>query len=153
MNIEFSSGKVKIIFRAKWALMTRFVLFLFSLFFVLFISSLGFAEIKPPEQPAAGPGSTDYNHDEVTTSVFGEGDNQYWIFEPSKPKPVTAPLIIFIHGWGAVNPMIYGAWIEHVVNFRSCGNCDRSDAGGPMEKSGSRYFISRERRANRLLSV
>ncbi|MBD3181839.1 alpha/beta hydrolase fold domain-containing protein, partial [Candidatus Poribacteria bacterium] len=38
-----------------------------------------------------------------------------WIFEPYEPKPDTAPLIVFNHGWLGINPKIYGAWIDHLV--------------------------------------
>jgi pimeloyl-ACP methyl ester carboxylesterase len=42
-------------------------------------------------------------------------ENQYWIFEPADPKPQSAPVIVFNHGWGATNPRVYGAWIKHIV--------------------------------------
>ncbi|NOZ64331.1 MAG: alpha/beta hydrolase fold domain-containing protein [Caldiserica bacterium] len=70
---------------------------------------------RPPQQPATGPGGRDYRHAGVTKSVYGEGDTQYWIFEPAKPTPESAPLIIFNHGWSAMNPKTYGAWIDHLV--------------------------------------
>ncbi len=69
----------------------------------------------PPQQPATGPGGKDYRHAEVIKSVYGEGDRQYWIFEPAKPAPKSAPLIVFNHGWSAMNPKTYGAWIDHLV--------------------------------------
>jgi pimeloyl-ACP methyl ester carboxylesterase len=28
-----------------------------------------------------------------------------------------APLIVFLHGWGATNPAVYGAWIDHLVKM------------------------------------
>lgn len=70
---------------------------------------------RPPEQPVSGPGGAEYRHTEVTKSVYGEGNNQYWVFEPAGPIPESAPLIVFNHGWGAMNPRVYGAWIEHIV--------------------------------------
>lgn len=69
----------------------------------------------PPGQPRSGPGGSNYPHAAVVKNVYGEGTNQYWIFEPAAPAPVSAPLIVFNHGWGAVNPRSYGAWIEHLV--------------------------------------
>jgi len=69
----------------------------------------------PPKQPASGPGGADYPYTEVTRNVYGKGNNQYWIFEPASPSPQSAPLIVFNHGWGAMQPMPYGAWIEHIV--------------------------------------
>ncbi len=69
----------------------------------------------PPAQPKTGPGSSDYSHAEMISHVYGEGDTQFWIFEPADPKPATAPVIIFCHGWSAMSPNTYGAWIEHLV--------------------------------------
>jgi dienelactone hydrolase len=29
--------------------------------------------------------------------------------------PASAPLVVFIHGWGGMNPLYYGAWLDHLV--------------------------------------
>lgn len=70
---------------------------------------------KPPGQPSSGPGGADYQYAAVTKNVYGEGDTQYWIFEPASPTPTSAPLIVFNHGWMGINPGNYGAWIDHLV--------------------------------------
>ena len=86
------------------------------LFLCSVISSLDSSSFpKPPEQPASGPGGKDYKHSEVIKNVYGKGGKEYWIFEPSSPFPESAPVIVFNHGWGGINPKIYGAWIEHLV--------------------------------------
>jgi dienelactone hydrolase len=47
---------------------------------------------------------------------IGQGPKSYWIFEPDQPKPEgRAPVVVFLHGWFAVNPGFYGAWIDHLV--------------------------------------
>jgi dienelactone hydrolase len=69
----------------------------------------------PPGQAASGPGGSDYLHAGVTKSVYGTDANQYWIFEPASPMPESAPLIVFSHGWTAMYPVGYEAWIEHIV--------------------------------------
>jgi pimeloyl-ACP methyl ester carboxylesterase len=69
----------------------------------------------PPLQPASGPGGKQYAHTEVTKNRYGKGGQEYWIFEPDAPKPATAPVIVLLHGWGGMNPMYYGAWIDHLV--------------------------------------
>lgn len=69
----------------------------------------------PPEQPTSGPGGSDYKYGAVRMSSYGNGALQYWIFEPSSPTPSSAPLIIFNHGWIAMKPVPYGAWIDHLV--------------------------------------
>lgn len=56
-----------------------------------------------------------YPHDKVKRYELGEGPRSYWLFEPDDPKPERAPVVVFLHGWFAVNPAFYGAWIDHLV--------------------------------------
>ena len=70
----------------------------------------------PPIQPASGPGGKQYIHTSVIKNRYGKGGQEYWIFEPDTPKPTAAaPLIVLLHGWGGMNPIYYGAWIDHLV--------------------------------------
>jgi acetyl esterase/lipase len=71
--------------------------------------------VLPPAQPETGPGSKYYAHSSVLKKRYREGAKEYWIYEPDAPKPRTAPLIVFLHGWGGTNPLYYGAWIDHLV--------------------------------------
>jgi pimeloyl-ACP methyl ester carboxylesterase len=73
------------------------------------------ADVTAPLQPTSGPGSSNYSHASVTQHVYGEGALEYWLFEPASPKPQSAPVVIFSHGWTAMNPAPYGAWINHLV--------------------------------------
>jgi pimeloyl-ACP methyl ester carboxylesterase len=94
----------------------RNFVFIFLMFLAIFSScQLPGRKITPPGQPARGPGGSDYRHNEVKKSVFGQGDTQYWIYEPAAPTPTTAPVIVFVHGWTATNPKVYGGWIKHLV--------------------------------------
>ena len=68
-----------------------------------------------PEQPASGPGGSEYTHEDVIFSDFARRQDGFWLFEPSAPVPERAPVVVFHHGYGAINPMIYGAWIRHLV--------------------------------------
>ncbi len=70
---------------------------------------------KPPTQPTSGPGGSSYTFGGVTSSSYGEAEKKYYIFEPSKPQPKTAPLILLIHGYTDIDPIKYQAWIEHLV--------------------------------------
>lgn len=54
-------------------------------------------------------------HADVASFELGHGALSYWLFEPRGPEPAVAPVIVFNHGWLAVNPGAYGAWIEHLV--------------------------------------
>jgi hypothetical protein len=51
----------------------------------------------------------------VIESRYKWGAHQYWIFEPDSPKPESAPLIVFNHGWSAFDPISYIGWINHIV--------------------------------------
>jgi poly(3-hydroxybutyrate) depolymerase len=75
----------------------------------------GFDAPNPPTQPVLGPGGLNYSHKKVLANSYGRGIKQFWIFEPSDPKPETAPLIVFNHGWSAMHPIFYRAWINHIV--------------------------------------
>lgn len=69
---------------------------------------------------AADPPSTDpYPHKVVKRREYGQGPLSYWLFEPADPAPRIAPVIVFNHGWLAVNPAIYGAWIDHLTRSGS----------------------------------
>ncbi len=46
---------------------------------------------------------------------FATKPDGYWLFLPAAPTPTTAPVVLFVHGYGAYNPMIYGQWIRHLV--------------------------------------
>ena len=84
--------------------------------FILLLIILGWINIpKAPPAPVTGPGSLEYGHSEVIKTTYGEGASQYWIYEPSSPKPYSAPIIVFNHGWAATNPEVYQAWIFHIV--------------------------------------
>ncbi len=74
-----------------------------------------FSQISSPPQPTSGPGGSNYIHQSVTKNKYGSGGTAYWLYEPANPKPDSANVIIFNHGWGALNPACYGKWIEHLV--------------------------------------
>jgi acetyl esterase/lipase len=69
----------------------------------------------PPAQPAEGPGSYVYAHQDMAFLDMAQEEDGYWLFEPAAPKPKEAPVVVFLHGYGAYNPMVYGHWIRHLV--------------------------------------
>ncbi len=76
------------------------------------------ADDKPGASAGQGRGQAepDTLHHGVKRYEIGQGPRSYWIFEPDKPKPEgQAPVVVFLHGWFAVNPGFYGAWIDHLV--------------------------------------
>ena len=62
-----------------------------------------------------GPPEPAYPHKSVTKREIGAGPRSYSLFEPAEPTPKRAPVVVFHHGWLAMNPGVYGAWIEHLV--------------------------------------
>lgn len=68
-----------------------------------------------PAQPTSGPGGRDYPHAEVTVLEGGSGADAYWIYLPAAPRPATAPVAIFTHGWGGMEPVHYEAWLRHLA--------------------------------------
>jgi len=67
------------------------------------------------QQPTTGPGSATYQYDSVLFYNYAESEEGFWLFEPASPTPKSTNLIVFIHGYGGYNPMIYGQWIKHLV--------------------------------------
>ncbi len=76
----------------------------------LFLAWIGSAPARGGDLP-----SPVYPHGTFSAQSFGTGARSYWIFEPADPVPETAPVVVFHHGWLAVNPGVYGAWIEHLA--------------------------------------
>lgn len=69
-----------------------------------------------PGQPMTGPGGAEYIVDSIRMYDFAEKPYGYWLFEPGGPdRPDSAQVVVFLHGYGGFNPMIYGDWIKHLV--------------------------------------
>lgn len=73
------------------------------------------AAAAPPAQPKAGPGGAEYAVAEVAKRAYGEGSGQAFVLAPSAPATQPRPVVVFLHGWGVVNPRFYGAWLEHLA--------------------------------------
>ncbi|MDQ3654979.1 MAG: hypothetical protein M3457_07865 [Chloroflexota bacterium] len=76
------------------------------------------ASVTQLMQPASGPGGTAYPFTGVQTERIGSRPSGATVFEPDGIEPATRPelpVIVFLHGFTAVEPQRYGGWIEHVV--------------------------------------
>ncbi len=73
------------------------------------------AKPRQPSQPQHGPGSSEATSHSVVTIKIADGSQGGWIFLPADPSPRTAPVIIFCHGWAAIPPHGYQAWVNHLV--------------------------------------
>jgi dienelactone hydrolase len=51
----------------------------------------------------------------VLQQKVGEGAQGYWLYLPADPTPQSAPVVLFLHGWRAMNPVDYAGWIEHMT--------------------------------------
>jgi pimeloyl-ACP methyl ester carboxylesterase len=81
-------------------------------------------DLRGGDDPGAIPGDskraqpdTEPPHRTMKRFEIGIGPKSYWLFEPADPMPEgRAPVVVFLHGWFAVNPGFYGAWIDHLVH-------------------------------------
>jgi len=69
----------------------------------------------PPPQPSQGPGGAEYAYAGVAAEEVRDGAEGWWVFKPSTPVAGRVPVVVFCHGWGAMNPRTYRAWIDHIV--------------------------------------
>jgi len=70
----------------------------------------------PPTQPASGPGGSDYAFEQVHAEHVGAPPTGYWIFSPVRGSSSDSlPVVAFLHGFSAVDPDGYRAWIDHIV--------------------------------------
>ena len=81
----------------------------------LLFFQLAAQDIEGPAQPLRGPGGAEYVCDSVAFHDFARRPDGYWLFEPVAPGLDSARVVVFMHGYGAYNPMIYGQWINHLV--------------------------------------
>lgn len=50
-----------------------------------------------------------------------EGEQGYYVFYPiQKPASHALTPVVFVHGYGGLNPMIYGGWIRHLIEAGHC---------------------------------
>jgi pimeloyl-ACP methyl ester carboxylesterase len=78
--------------------------------------------VKPPGQPAKGPGGAAKSYGGVSATRHDGPDNgrDYWTFVPTRwrgkgPAPTTLPVVVFAHGYGALEPRYYRPWIDHLA--------------------------------------
>lgn len=85
-----------------------------KLLFFLLLPLFTFSQ-SLPSQPSSGPGSPVYLTDSIHIIQAAEDEKGYWAFLPIAENLDTAHVVVFVHGYGAINPKIYGSWIKHLV--------------------------------------
>ncbi len=51
----------------------------------------------------------------VRQRVLGGGAQTVTVLEPAGQGPGPRPVVVFLHGWGALSPQLYGPWLVHLV--------------------------------------
>lgn len=69
----------------------------------------------PTQQPAAGPGSSDYSYDRVRVRRYGSGADTVWLFAPAGQIDRPLPVILYVHGMNLPHYRVSWLWIEHLV--------------------------------------
>jgi pimeloyl-ACP methyl ester carboxylesterase len=93
--------------------MTRSALLLLT---ALILPACGDPAPSPTPEQIPVPGSTEYRHAAVKESVFDAGlGTEYRLFEPDAPPLLSAPVVVFLHGWGGTDPAFYRPWIDHLA--------------------------------------
>lgn len=71
--------------------------------------------LTSPTQPKTGPGASLDATGEVAKRALGKpGDVSYVYHMASAPEKARS-VVVVLHAWGASNPIVYGAWIEHLA--------------------------------------
>lgn len=89
---------------------------LLVIFGLIICSTFSFSQkIVGPSQPLTGPGGSAYICDSIAQFDYASDPDGYWLYIPVVPNLDSAHVVVFVHGYGAYNPMIYGNWISHIV--------------------------------------
>lgn len=98
---------------------------------------------SPPAQPNEGPGGVGDRKATIVKRALGRQTAPTYAFYAAGAAPEAGrPVAIFLHGWGAVNPQSYGAWIDHLARqgwlvlfprFQEVNRTKPSDAPGVAE--------------------
>lgn len=82
----------------------------------IFTFLLVFTFITPLiSQMEQGTLSTSYIFEDVIWEDHGAKPNGYHLFYPAGKFNQDLKIVFFVHGYGAINPMIFGKWIKHLV--------------------------------------
>lgn len=82
---------------------------------IYLIAVCGLSAQTQPGQPVSGYGGSDYKHASVIKIDRADNEKGFHLYMPDNPKPDSANVVVFNHGYGALNPALYGAWINHLV--------------------------------------
>jgi pimeloyl-ACP methyl ester carboxylesterase len=69
----------------------------------------------PPGQPKTGLGGADYAPEPVVKKAVGRQSAFSYVFHGGSAPAAGRPVVVFLHAWGAINPLVYGGWIDHLA--------------------------------------
>ena len=70
---------------------------------------------EPATASAGAEEAGDYLHETVGHHAIGTAGSRVWIFFPDSPRPESANVVLFLHGYRALDPAPYGGCIDHVA--------------------------------------
>lgn len=106
-------------FRSRFPKRLATVFLLLALFSTLGGLGMIRADINKSDQQIASVGTQKYPHNQVNKVLKGSGASAYWVYSPASPIPSSTPVVLFLHGWMAMDPYVYGGWIDHLVRSGS----------------------------------
>ena len=92
----------------------RYGILIFSLGLGLPVEVLAQPPLELQRIPLFPADTTLYLFDSVRVIDRAERADGYWLYAPVGATDSTT-VVLFLHGYGGYNPMIYGAWIKHLV--------------------------------------
>jgi len=101
--------------------------------------------ITQPAQPAAGPGGSDYPIAAVDRVHVGDEPEGAWVFTPRGATPEgldSYPVVLFVHGFLALDPNIYSGWIAHLVRRGNIVIYPDYQTRNPLADPPDRYLIN-----------
>jgi acetyl esterase/lipase len=99
--------------RTRWLLLACGVPLVIVIGVLLSAGLAGRQPYQPP--PATGPQTSSYRPDGADRVDVGSGAQSAAIFRPSAGAAADAPVVVFLHGWAAIDAAFYGPWIDHLV--------------------------------------
>jgi acetyl esterase/lipase len=85
-------------------------------------AALGQTAPRPPSQPATGPGGAETVFERVEARRVGSPPTGAWLFVPEGKRPSRSgdgprvlPVVLFLHGFTALDPGRYRSWIDHIA--------------------------------------
>ena len=71
--------------------------------------------LTSPTQPKTGPGAPLDATGEVAKRAVGKPGDVTYVYHMASAPEKARSVVVFLHAWGASNPIVYGAWIDHLA--------------------------------------